>query len=175
MDEGGGDWAEAHSVGIGDGQAHVLDTISPHAPQHSMPSMPDGMNYTMTYLVLTACSLHVLRYPLYVQIEKDEDGEEVVLGHGQFGQVVKGRYRLAPVAVKRLTNQTASERAAFIKEMAILRACRGSRYIVPFVGASLRKVIPCPVKSLQLCLCASVGAPSKWRVVQDPRLRARRV
>ena len=75
-----------------------------------------------------------------------------MLGCGQFGQVVKGRYRLAPVAVKRLTNQTASERAAFIKEMAILRACRGSRYIVPFVGASLQKVMLCLVMLLQPCL-----------------------
>ena len=139
--------------GIGGGQAHVFGTFSIQAPQHLMPSMPDGIVYTTPYLVLAA----LLRYPSCVQIEKDEDGEEVVLGHGQFGQVVKGRYRLAPVAVKRLTNQTASERAAFIKEMAILRACRGSRYIVPFVGASLQKVISCPVTSLQLCLCASVG------------------
>ena len=91
----------------------------------------------------------LLRHPSCVQIEKDEDGEEVVLGHGQFGQVVKGCYRLAPVAVKRLNNQTASERAAFIKEMAILRACRGSRYIVPFVGASLQKVILRPVELLR--------------------------
>ena len=108
--------------------------------------MPDGLICARPYLVLAA----LLKDPSCVQIEKDEGGEEVVLGHGQFGQVVKGRYRLAPVAVKRLTNQTASERAAFIKEMAILRACRGSRYIVPFVGASLQKVIPRPVKSLQL-------------------------
>ena len=114
-----------------------------------MPGMPDGLICARPFLVLAA----LLRYPSCVQIEKDEDGEEVVLGHGQFGQVVKGCYRLAPVAVKRLTNQTASERAAFIKEMAILRACRGSRYIVPFVGASLQKVIPHPVKTLQLSLC----------------------
>lgn len=102
----------------------------------------------MPHVVLTA----LLRYPSCVQIEKDEDGEEVVLGHGQFGQVVKGLYRMAPVAVKRLNNQTPSERAAFIKEMAILRACRGSRYIVPFVGASLQKVILRLVRLLQLCL-----------------------
>lgn len=62
------------------------------------------------------------------------------LGKGAFGVVVKGRYRLSPVAVKRLINQTQEQQAQFLKEMAILRACRGSRYIVPFVGASLQPV-----------------------------------
>ena len=66
------------------------------------------------------------------------------LGKGAFGVVVKGRYRLSPVAVKRLINQTPEQQAQFLKEMAILRACRGSRYIVPFVGASLQ-----PVRLLQ--------------------------
>ena len=31
----------------------------------------------------------------------------------------------------------------FLKEMAILRACRGSRYVVNFVGASLYPVPAC--------------------------------
>ncbi len=75
-----------------------------------------------------------------LQIELDEDSREVELGKGAFGVVVKGRYRLSPVAVKRLINQTPEQQAQFLKEMAILRACRGSRYIVPFVGASLQPV-----------------------------------
>ena len=70
----------------------------------------------------------------------DDKGEEVVLGRGGFGVVVKGTYRLAPVAIKRLRNQTSEQQETFLKEMAILRACRGSRYIVPFVGASLLPV-----------------------------------
>ena len=62
------------------------------------------------------------------------------LGKGAFGVVVRGRYRLSPVAIKRLINQKPEQQAQFLQEMAILRACRGSRYIVPFVGASLLPV-----------------------------------
>ncbi|BDA50379.1 probable serine/threonine-protein kinase DDB_G0281745 at C-terminar half [Coccomyxa sp. Obi] len=72
-----------------------------------------------------------------LQVEVNDKGEEVVLGRGGFGVVVKGTYRLAPVAIKRLRNQSPEQQEAFLREMAILRACRGSRYIVPFVGASL--------------------------------------
>ena len=75
-----------------------------------------------------------------LQIELDEDGREVELGKGAFGVVVRGRYRLSPVAIKRLINQRPEQQAQFLQEMAILRACRGSRYIVPFVGASLLPV-----------------------------------
>ena len=75
-----------------------------------------------------------------LQIELDEDGREVELGKGAFGVVVRGRYRLSPVAIKRLINQKPEQQAQFLQEMAILRACRGSRYIVPFVGASLLPV-----------------------------------
>lgn len=74
----------------------------------------------------------------------DEGGEEVVLGRGGFGVVLKGSYRHAPVAIKRLKDQSPEQQEAFLKEMAILRACRGSRYIVPFVGASLLPVCMCP-------------------------------
>ncbi len=76
----------------------------------------------------------------FLQIELDKAGKEVELGRGAFGVVVKGRYRLMPVAIKRLLLQSPEQQAAFLKEMAILRACRGSRYIVPFVGASLQPV-----------------------------------
>ena len=72
----------------------------------------------------------------------DEAGKEVELGRGAFGVVLKGRYRLMPVAIKRLLLQSPEQQALFLKEMAILRACRGSRYIVPFVGASLQPVGP---------------------------------
>ena len=75
-----------------------------------------------------------------VQIDRDGAGREVELGRGAFGVVVKGRYRLMPVAIKRLLQQSPEQQALFLKEMAILRACRGSRYIVPFVGASLQPV-----------------------------------
>ncbi len=73
-------------------------------------------------------------------MELNEEGEEVELGHGAFGVVVKGTYRLAPVAIKRLKDQSPDQQRAFLKEMSILRACRGSRYIIPFVGASLLPV-----------------------------------
>ena len=74
------------------------------------------------------------------QVELNEDGTEVELGKGAFGVVVKGSYRLAPVAIKRLRDQSPEQQVAFLKEMSILRACRGSRYVVPFVGASLQPV-----------------------------------
>jgi predicted Ser/Thr protein kinase len=76
------------------------------------------------------------------QVELNEDGTEVELGKGAFGVVVKGSYRMAPVAIKRLRDQSPEQQVAFLKEMAILRACRGSRYVVPFVGASLQPVSP---------------------------------
>ena len=75
-----------------------------------------------------------------MQVELNEQGEEVELGHGAFGVVVKGTYRLAPVAIKRLKDQSPEQQRAVLKEMSILRACRGSRYIIPFVGASLLPV-----------------------------------
>ena len=74
------------------------------------------------------------------QVELNEEGNEVELGRGAFGVVVKGTYRLAPVAIKRLKDQSPEQQRAFLKEMSILRACRGSRYIIPFVGASLLPV-----------------------------------
>jgi len=79
-----------------------------------------------------------------LQVEVDEEGCEVELGRGAFGVVVKGTYRMAPVAIKRLQQQSAVQQESFLREMAILRACRGSRYIVPFVGASLLPVGTCP-------------------------------
>ena len=86
-------------------------------------------------------ALAVAHLPAAVlQIELDEDGREVELGKGAFGVVVRGRYSLSPVAIKRLINQKPEQQAQFLQEMAILRACRGSRYIVPFVGASLLPV-----------------------------------
>ena len=90
-----------------------------------------------------------------LQIELDEEGREVELGKGAFGVVVKGRYRLSPVAVKRLINQTQEQQAQFLKEMAILRACCGSRYIVPFVGASLQ-----PVSASPFCHALHLEAPA---------------
>ena len=73
-------------------------------------------------------------------MELDEVGKEVVLGKGAFGVVVKGTYRLQPVAIKRLTQQSPEQQEQFLREMAILRACRGSRHVVPFVGACLQPV-----------------------------------
>ena len=97
-----------------------------------------------------------------LQIELDEDGKEVELGKGAFGVVVRGRYRLSPVAIKRLINQRPEQQAQFLQEMAILRACRGSRYIVPFVGASLLPVSArwgsAPCRDCLLVLAASLGA-----------------
>ena len=75
-----------------------------------------------------------------LQVELDEEGKEVELGRGAFGVVVKGTYRLAPVAIKRLKDQSWAQQQAFLNEMSILRACRGSRYIIPLVGASLLPV-----------------------------------
>ena len=79
------------------------------------------------------------------QVELNEDGTEVELGKGAFGVVVKGSYRMAPVAIKRLKDQSPEQQRQFLKEMAILRACRGSRYVVPFVGASLMPVSQHPL------------------------------
>lgn len=73
-----------------------------------------------------------------------------MLGKGSFGVVVKGTYRLQPVAIKRLTQQSPEQQEQFIREMAILRACRGSRHIVPFVGACLQ---PVSCSFWQACLC----------------------
>lgn len=44
------------------------------------------------------------------------------------------------MAIKRLKEQSPEQQVQFLKEMAILRACRGSRYVVNFVGASLYPV-----------------------------------
>lgn len=62
------------------------------------------------------------------------------LGRGGFGVVLRGTYRMAPVAIKRLKDQSLEQQEVFMREMALLRGCRGSRYIVPFVGASLQVV-----------------------------------
>ena len=70
-----------------------------------------------------------------LQIELDEDSREVELGKGAFGVVVKGRYRLSPVAVKRLINQTPEQQAQFLKEMAILRACSELALHRPLCGS----------------------------------------
>ena len=75
-----------------------------------------------------------------MQVETDASGNEVVLGQGQLGVVVKGSYQMAPVAIKRLNGSMPDQRGSFLKEMAILKACRGSRYIVSFVGACLKQV-----------------------------------
>ncbi len=92
-------------------------------------------------------------------MELDEQGREVGLGKGAFGVVVKGRYRHQPVAIKRLIDQSPEQQRQFVKEMAILRACRGSRYIVPFVGASLQPVrSPASNTYLPLCLRLSLLA-----------------
>ncbi len=87
-----------------------------------------------------------------LQVEMDEHGKEVELGHGAFGVVVKGTYRMAPVAIKRLKDQSPGQQRAFLNEMAILRACRGSRYIIPFVGASLLPVSFCSCAACYLTL-----------------------
>ncbi|CAK0785098.1 hypothetical protein CVIRNUC_008304 [Coccomyxa viridis] len=68
----------------------------------------------------------------------NDDGSEMELGRGGFGVVLRGTYRMAPVAIKRLKDQSLEQQEVFMREMALLRGCRGSRYIVPFVGASLQ-------------------------------------
>ncbi len=95
-------------------------------------------------------------------MEVNDKGEEKVLGRGGFGVVVKGTYRLAPVAIKRLRNQSPEQQEAFLREMSILRACRGSRYIVPFVGASLQ-----PVRALTLQLTWQTNAAFTWSACSD--------
>ncbi len=79
-----------------------------------------------------------------MQVFLNEDGSEMELGRGGFGVVLRGTYRMAPVAIKRLKDQSLEQQEIFMREMALLRGCRGSRYIVPFVGASLQPVIPFP-------------------------------
>ena len=112
------------------GSAACLGTMQ----LHLVVPTADGFNEALAGAHLPAAVL---------QIELDEDGREVELGKGAFGVVVRGRYRLSPVAIKRLINQRPEQQAQFLQEMAILRACRGSRYIVPFVGASLLPVSAC--------------------------------
>ena len=64
-----------------------------------------------------------------------------------------------PVAIKRLKDQSLEQQEVFMREMALLRGCRGSRYIVPFVGASLQPVwYPC---------CAWISACSAISVHYD--------
>lgn len=75
-----------------------------------------------------------------VQVFLNDDGSEMELGRGGFGVVLRGTYRMAPVAIKRLKDQSLEQQEVFMREMALLRGCRGSRYIVPFVGASLQPV-----------------------------------
>ena len=110
---------------------------------------------------MVKCLPHAHFAAALLQIELDEEGREVELGKGAFGVVVRGRYRLSPVAVKRLINQTPEQQAQFLKEMAILRACRGSRYIVPFVGASLQPVrallSPSALQKLSACPGSIIG------------------
>ncbi len=77
---------------------------------------------------------------LLVQVFLNDDGSEMELGRGGFGVVLRGTYRMAPVAIKRLKDQSLEQQEVFMREMALLRGCRGSRYIVPFVGASLQPV-----------------------------------
>ena len=109
----------------------MLSGLQPELDEHS-----NGKYHSYSWRP----SMQAISLCTCMQIELDEDGNEVELGKGAFGVVVKGRYRLSPVAVKRLLNQTPEQQAQFLKEMAILRACRSSRYIVPFVGASLLPV-----------------------------------
>ena len=75
-----------------------------------------------------------------MQVFLNDDGSEMELGRGGFGVVLRGTYRMAPVAIKRLKDQSLEQQEVFMREMALLRGCRGSRYIVPFVGASLQPV-----------------------------------
>lgn len=83
-----------------------------------------------------------------MQVFLNDDGSEMELGRGGFGVVLRGTYRMAPVAIKRLKDQSLEQQEVFMREMALLRGCRGSRYIVPFVGASLQVV-----RSLSKVIC----------------------
>ena len=102
------------------------------------------------------------------QVFLNDDGSEMELGRGGFGVVLRGTYRMAPVAIKRLKDQSLEQQEVFMREMALLRGCRGSRYIVPFVGASLqpvRRQFPAPV---------SAAAPARrlWACRTRPRVLA---
>ena len=83
-----------------------------------------------------------------LQVFLNDNGTEMELGRGGFGVVLRGTYRMAPVAIKRLKDQSLEQQEVFMREMALLRGCRGSRYIVPFVGASLQ-----PVRSFSKVIC----------------------
>ena len=76
-------------------------------------------------------------------------------------------HRLAPVAIKRLKDQSPEQQVQFLKEMAILRACRGSRYVVNFVGASLLPVrlacgLPASLRPAAPCGTALHPQQSAW-------------
>ncbi len=99
-----------------------------------------------------------------MQVFLNDDGSEMELGRGGFGVVLRGTYRMAPVAIKRLKDQSLEQQEVFMREMALLRGCRGSRYIVPFVGASLQPVslsfnLPGPPRPLMKMLA--------WEICSD--------
>ena len=98
-----------------------------------------------------------LRHTLPDQVEVDEAGHEVVLGEGSFGTVVRGTYRLRPVAIKRLVARAPEQQEQIVREAAILEACAGNRHIVPFVGACLR---PVRGRTQHACACMTVQTDS---------------
>jgi hypothetical protein len=49
-------------------------------------------------------------------VDLDESGNEIELGQGAFGVVVKETYRMAPVAIKRALNQLPDQQEAFRKD-----------------------------------------------------------
>lgn len=74
-----------------------------------------------------------------IEIERDADGNDLVLGHGAYGQVYKGlRGGVQDVAVKVLFDADEAALSRFIKEISLLKSLNYDRNIVQFYGARLR-------------------------------------
>ena len=72
-----------------------------------------------------------------LQIDVRPDGSDWELGSGAYGKVYRGVWHeVQLVAIKTLLNQTATQQARFLREIALLRSCR-SVHVVQFLGACI--------------------------------------
>lgn len=121
--------------------------------------------------------------PADLEVATNDDGEEVVLGEGTSGRVVRGRYAGQDVAIKILTRCDDGGRGLedLAKEIVMLRACRHPN-IVSFVGASIRENGAPPIMVVELMLRGDLyraldnvkwGSVFTWRRVVDTGGRPR--
>jgi Protein kinase domain len=105
--------------------------------------------------------------PADLAVSTGDDGEEVELGIGASGRVIRGRYKKTghDVAIKILTKRDDGGRGLeeLAKEIVMLRACRHPN-IVSFVGASIRDGVP-PILVVEL-----MPRGDLYRALENPRL-----